>query len=36
VREAEEKPIDSSLFEQQFPTSRLLSEHGGSTSWMSI
>ena len=35
VRETEAKPIDS-IIEQQFSTSRLLNEHGGNLSWMSV
>jgi phage terminase large subunit len=35
VREAEARPIDS-ILERQFATSRLLNEHGGNLSWMSI
>jgi hypothetical protein len=35
VREAEVKPIDS-IIERQFANSRMLNEHGGNLSWMSI
>jgi phage terminase large subunit len=35
VRETEAK-LDSSIFDQQFSSSRLLNEHGGNLSWMSI
>ena len=35
VRETEAKPIDS-IIEQQFSSSRMLNEHGGNLSWMSV
>jgi hypothetical protein len=35
VRETQVKPIDS-ILEKQFASPRLLNEHGGNLSWMSV